>query len=68
MGRLFRAGDADALAESLDDVIRHRHRYMRTRDAVADVFSFVRTIGAYEAIFAGTRVDAARSSAIVTPT
>ena len=68
MGRLFRAGDADALAESLDDVIRHRHRYVRMRDAVADVFSFVRTVGAYEAIFAGTCVDAARSSAIVTPT
>jgi glycosyltransferase involved in cell wall biosynthesis len=55
MGRLFEAGNAHALADALDDVLRDRARFVAPRERVESIFSLARTADAYEAILAGAR-------------
>jgi glycosyltransferase involved in cell wall biosynthesis len=63
MGRLFRAGDPQALAGALDEVLRDRARFVRPRERIDAVFSLTRTVDAYESIFAGVDDPALRREA-----
>lgn len=52
MGRIVPPRDAAALAEAIVDVHRHRRRYLRPHDEIADRFDVARTVDAYERLLA----------------
>ena len=50
MGRLVRPQDPAALADALIEVLRHRHRFVRSYEAVRAAFDPERSVAAYEAL------------------
>lgn len=55
MGVVVPAGDAEALAAGIVEVLDHRERYVRPRAEIAALFDLDRTVDAYEHLFAGGR-------------
>ena len=51
MGKLATAGDWQSIGEALVDVIQKREQYVKSRDVIEDIFSFQRTVDAYESVF-----------------
>jgi glycosyltransferase involved in cell wall biosynthesis len=50
MGRLFESGNADALAEALQQVLADRAQFLPPAERILDAFSMDRTVDAYEAV------------------
>lgn len=57
MGRIVPAGDADALAAAILDVVAHRERYVRPADEIRRRYSLDATVDAYEALYRGDVVE-----------
>jgi glycosyltransferase involved in cell wall biosynthesis len=51
MGVVVAAGDADALADGIVEVVTNRQRYVRPRSEVAARFDLETTVGRYEELF-----------------
>lgn len=52
MGELFEPGSPNDLAEKTKQVLQHRSVYVKPRDVIEKVFSYGRTLEAYEALLA----------------
>lgn len=52
MGRIVAAGETDALAAAIEDVIVRRDAYVQPRARILEMFDFERTIDRYEALLA----------------
>lgn len=55
MGRLFAAGDAEALAAAIAEVLSAPDRFTAPPERIAATFGIERTLDAYEAILTGAR-------------
>lgn len=57
MGRIVAAGDVDALAVAILDVVANRDRYIRPADEIRRRYSLDATVDAYEALYRGDVVE-----------
>jgi glycosyltransferase involved in cell wall biosynthesis len=51
MGKLTKHGDAQAIGETIVEILDHRAEYVKTRAEIEDCFSFKETVDNYEALF-----------------
>ena len=51
MGKLARPGDWQSIGETVVEVLENRDPYVKSREFIADCFSFEETVDRYEAIF-----------------
>ncbi len=51
MGKLARAGDHVAMGEAVLDILNNRDHYLRSREEIAERFSFEETVNRYEQLF-----------------
>lgn len=57
MGRIVPAGDVDALAAAILDVVAHHERYVRPAHEIRRRYSLDATVDAYEALYRGDVVE-----------
>lgn len=51
MGKLAKAGDASSIGAAIVEVLRNRSQYVKSREEIESIFSFQRTVDAYESLF-----------------
>lgn len=51
MGKLATAGDWRSIGETLVEVLQNRDEYVKSRDEIAQIFSFEETVDQYERVF-----------------